>query len=441
MESIVPSNSVPLLRRVRSLTRRDSRQTGGLLRLAVSVLAVGQLTSFLCAEDVSHRSGSLGTADVRVTVTGHDFNRPDPFPGLGRFSWPGNVARMPDGELLLVHSAGYYHVSFAQPRLIEPTTRKRWLESGWPLDFDAPTGGRSMLVRSRDGGKSWSKPTTIVDLPWDDAPYGLLRCSDGTLLCFVNVQASWYGYSKAPEPFASQLNGLNTRQCVLRSTDAGRTWSAPVWLQSPGDFYQRSHAQPLLLPGGRILWPTYCKSRSEDRLFGAIHASDDNGKSWRLVSTLRRTGSDSDTASSTSGNIDEPALALLTDGRLFLISRPDGAWFTSDDEGLTWQFQGRLVTSGKFKAPRVFVLKDGTIVCVCTWRNLQVFIGKNAGTSWVGPLDLDASSYGYPGGYLLEDETMLVSYCSSGKAPNRIHLVRFRVDRDRSGIELLPVAD
>ena len=132
---------------------------------------------------------------------------------------------------------------------------------------------------------------------------------------------------------------------------------------------------------------------------------------------------------------------LLTDGRLFLISRPDGAWFTSDDEGLTWQFQGRLVTSGKFKAPRVFVLKDGTIVCVCTWRNLQVFIGKNAGTSWVGPLDLDASSYGYPGGYLLEDETMLVSYCSSGKAPNRIHLVRFRVDRDRSGIELLPVAD
>jgi hypothetical protein len=380
-------------------------------------------------------------ATLRVTVTGDDFNRPDRFPGLGDFSWPGNIARMPDGELLLAHSAGYYHVSFAQPRLIEPTTRKRWLASGWPLNFDAPTGGRSMLVRSQDGGKSWSKPTTIVDLPWDDGPYGLLRCNDGTLLCFINVQASWYGYKKAPEPFANQLNGLNTQQCVVRSTDSGRTWSSPIWLKSPGDFYERSHAQPLLLPSGRILWPAYCKSQSEERLFGAIHVSDDNGKTWRLLSTLRREGGDSDTASPMSGNIDEPAIAVLPDGRLFLITRPDGGWFISDDEGLTWQFHGRLVTSGKFKAPRVFVLKDGTIVCVCTWRNLQVFIGKSGGVSWTGPIDLDPSSYGYPGGFLLGDESMLVSYCSSGKAPNRIHLIRFKVKPGRSGIEVLPVTD
>ena len=134
-------------------------------------------------------------------------------------------------------------------------------------------------------------------------------------------------------------------------------------------------------------------------------------------------------------------MALLPDGRLFLITRPDGGWFTSNDEGLTWQLQGQLVTSGKFKAPRVFVLKDGTIVCVCTWRNLQVFIGKNSGAAWSGPLDLDSSSYGYPGGTLLEDDSMLVSYCSSGKAPNSIHLIRFQVNADRSGIELLPVSN
>ena len=426
-------------RRVTSLKRFDSRGVPFLLRLALVIVAAAVLATDVCAEDGVPNKLQNTAAELRVTVTGHDFNRPDQFPGLGRFSWPGNVAQMPDGELLLVHSAGYYHVSFAQPCLIEPATRKRWLASGWPLDFDAPTGGRSMLVRSRDGGQSWSKPTTIVDLPWDDAPYGLLRCNDGTLLCFINVQASWYGYEKAPVSFATQLSGLNSQQCVVRSTDSGRTWSAPIWLESPGSFYERSHAQPLLLPSGRILLPAYCKSRSEDRLFGAIHVSDDNGKTWRLLSTLQRPGSD--TASSTSGNIDEPAIALLPDGRLFLITRPDGGWFTSDDEGLTWQFQGQLVTSGKFKAPRVFALEDGTIVCVCTWRNLQVFIGKNGGTAWVGPLDLDSSSYGYPGGILLENDSMLISYCSSGKAPNSIHLIRFQVNEDRSGIELLPVSN
>lgn len=426
---------------MKSLTETKSEPEQFPARLLGVFLAVALFTPHACIADEPAPETSRDAAGLRVTVTGHDFNRPDPFPGRGQFSWPGNIARMPDGELLLVHSAGYYHVSFAQPRLIEPTTRKRWLAGGWPLDFPAPTGGRSMLVRSRDGGKSWGTPTTIVDLPWDDSPCGLLRCQDGTLLCFVNVQASWYGYEEAPAAFANQLNGLNTQQCVVRSTDSGKTWSSPVWLQSPGDFYERSHAQPLLLPSGRILWPTYCRSRSEERLFGAIHASDDNGKSWRLHSTLKRTGNDSDSASPTSGNIDEPAIALLPDGRLFLVTRPDGGWFLSNDEGLTWQFRGRLVTSGKFKAPRVFVLKDGTIVCVCTWRNLQVFIGTSGGASWVGPLDLDSSSYGYPGGLLLDDESMLVSYCSSGKAPNRIHLIRFRVNEERSDIELLPVSE
>ena len=32
---------------------------------------------------------------VRITVTGHDFNQPKPFPGRGGFSWPGNIVRMP----------------------------------------------------------------------------------------------------------------------------------------------------------------------------------------------------------------------------------------------------------------------------------------------------------------------------------------------------------
>ena len=378
-------------------------------------------------------------AKLRVAVTGHDVNRPKPFPGRGKFAWPGNMARLPDGELLLVHSAGYYHVSFAEPRLIEPTTRKRWLKQGWPLDFSAPTGGRSMLSRSKDGGKTWSRPRTLIDLPWDDAPYGLLRCNNGTLLCFINVQASWYGFDKAPQRFRKDLSGLNTKQCVVRSTDNGKTWSKPIWLKSAGTFYERSHAQPIKQPNGDILWPTYFKNAGNDRLHGAVHRSTDAGKNWMLLATIRRGGNTRDTASSASGNIDEPAIARLPDGRLFMITRPDGGYAFSKDNGKSWTFSGRLVTTGKFKAPRLFVLKDGTIVCVCTYRGLTVFMGKNAGKSWTGPISLDASSYGYPGGLKLADDTLLVSYCSSGRAPNRIFVARFRANEKRDGIELLPV--
>lgn len=382
---------------------------------------------------------SLTIKQARVAVTGHDVNRPDPFPGRGKFSWPGNIVRQPDGELLLVHSAGYYHASFAQPRLIAPETRKRWLAQGWPLDFEAPTGGRSMIVRSRDGGKTWSKPRTVIDLPLDDGAYGLLRCADGTLLCFINVQASWYGFQSAPEGFKNDIDGLNTQQCVVRSTDNGKTWSKPIWLKCPGNFYERSHAQPILLPDGGILWPTYFSNIGSPQLYGAIHRSDDSGKTWRTISTIKRKGNIDDTASKESANVDEPAIARLPDGRLFLICRPDGGRFYSDDNGVTWTAAGRLVTSGKFKAPRLFVLNDSTIVCVCTYGNLRVFIGRDGGKSWTGAIALDASSYGYPGGIKLDDESILVSYCSSGRAPNRVYVARFKVLESRSNIELVMI--
>ena len=83
------------------------------------------------------------------------------------------------------------------------------------------------------------------------------------------------------------------------------------------------------------------------------------------------------------------------------------------------------------------MLKDGTIVIMATYRNLQVWLGHNSGRDWTGPLTLDPKSYGNPGGTKLPDELLLISYCSSGRAPNRIYCVCFRVNEKRNGIDLL----
>jgi len=340
---------------------------------------------------------------------------------------------LPSGELLLVYTAGYWHVSFAQPRFIEAETRERWLASGWPLERAAPTGGRSMMCRSRNGGKTWTKPATIVDLPLDDGAYGLLRCGDGTLLCFINVQASWYGFDEAPEGFVDDIDGLNTKQCVVRSTDDGHTWSRPIWLDSPGKFYERSHAQPIRLPDGAILWPTYCADSREGVLYGAIHRSDDNGEHWRTVSTIRR---------DSGKNVDEPAIALMNDGRIVMAARPDGAQFFSDDDGATWSEAGQIVGSGRVKAPRLFVLSDGTLVCVCTYEgDLHGFISTDNAKNWTAPIPLDKSCYGYPGGVLLDDDTLLVSYCSAGRAPNRIYVARLQVNADKDSLSIAPIGE
>jgi len=300
-----------------------------------------------------------------------------------------------------------------------------------------------MSCRSKDGGRTWSQPETVVDTRWDERSVGLLRCRDGTVLCCVNVQASWSGFDEAPAEYADQLDGLNSKQYVIRSTDAGRSWSQPIWLDSPGKFYERGQSPPIQLPDGGILWATYCADSSAGPLFGSIRRSDDSGRTWKGVSTIRR-GEGKD--------VDEPAIARLADGRLILVCRPDGALYYSSDDGATWLESRSMIPEGWKKqgpdlvlAPRWLVLKGGALACVASYyspqharHGLHLFLSRDSGVSWTRPIPVDPNAYGYPALLDLKPGSLLIAYVTSAMPPVRLYGVRLQVG-DGEKVDFVPL--
>ena len=394
---------------------------------------------------------------ARICVTGFDHNRPDPFPGLGDFiGWVGGVKKLADGDLLFVHSAGYWHVSFAMPMVLKEDLVEPYRKAGFDLKQSAPTGGRIMACRSSDNGRTWTKPVTIYDGPRDTRPSAVFVTSKGTVIVVANMQASWYGFPEAPRGHQK----LNTRQLILRSTDHGHTWNKPTPLKSSGTYYTRGRSRILQLPDDGLLWMSYDMNKGSGVLNGTIHRSDNDGKSWRVISVIRRLKPDGDRVATadlvTSGDADaflklekpgdeklidtdEGDLGRLSSGRLVLVVRPDGGTLVSDDNGVTWRQISRVGPDYVY-APQLVVLADDTLVLTAGGSGGQaVFLSTNGGKDWSKPMAVDPAVYGYGRLTLLEDESMLMPYVERHGVPQRCYMVRFKVNQARDSIELLPI--
>ena len=379
------------------------------------------------------------TGDIsacRKMITGPGVNEHPPYPGCTGFvGWEG-ATLLSTGEMLCTFSAGYWHVSFPTPIDLKPDLLAQYRKSGFPdpATLDAPTGGRGLICRSKDLGKTWSQPVTLVDTPGDDRHPMVVELPGGTLLCQFFAIDNWYGYD-APPPGRNK----NSRVATVRSEDGGKTWTDLVYMPSPFAYYDRMCSKPLVLPNGGVLLSTYGKETWQSPEELGVYRSDDAGRSWRFVSRL----------AGTAGALDEPAITRAREGTIVMIARPNGEIAFSGDEGRTWSKPAPFGV--KMVAPFLLTLRDGTIACIFGWGatgGIQIMWSDDDGRTWTTPapdrgFKVDPSVYVYAAGCEMPDGSIYMVYYDphGNQTKTAVWSVRVRIRADRRGIDILPAGE
>ncbi len=259
--------------------------------------------------------------------------------------------------------------------------------------------GRLAWITSSDGGRTWSKPTTIVDGPYDDRNPSLCQAADGTIIV---------GYSEASTYDAKGRYDRRVGKFELftvASKDGGKSWSARRPMNIPQYPSGSVFGRALLLPDHTILMPVYWRSDC------SLLASRDHGATWTYYARV-------------AARCNEFSLARLPNGRLVAVARSNGlSCLHSDDNGKTWKSLGRITKPNQHPGD-ICVLKSGHLLLVYGSRvppyGVQAMLSRDGGRTWEAKhrvaLAWDSQNVdtGYPSVVQLDDGTIVVLYYAVG---------------------------
>jgi len=302
--------------------------------------------------------------------------------------------------------------------------------------------GKVQLIRSTDGGETWSTPKTIANGPLDDRDAGVVQLPNGEVIVtwFTSVAyASAWEVKHHPEflrhheKIPPEVVEENLGYYLIRSADNGETWSKPLKLANCD---QTPHG-PIVLKDGSLL---QIGRRTQDDRFAAgrnafgktiisVSRSTDGGRAWTyLCPEIPSANGEGEVPHM----FHEPHVAELPDGTLVGMVRYHGndgdrrlngngymRSTVSTDGGKTWSPMAKTPLLGL--PPHLLALPDGRLVCVYGRRLADPGFGEFACVSADGGRTWDVEheirlvgshngDLGYPASTLLADGWILTVY-------------------------------
>ncbi|HZT20105.1 MAG TPA: sialidase family protein [Dongiaceae bacterium] len=302
---------------------------------------------------------------------------------------------------------------------------------------------RNWLMRSSDGGRSWSAPEVVPGYGWSGVECAGLTDLGGGRVMLNQWRFVWHPLAaarrradraslrfpaellqalalspeletdraalEAPEGIAPWARGGGEAVAHL-SDDGGASWRESWRIDTApfsGGYGMRGAVR---LSGGALLLPL-----SDIPHYRQVFVvrSEDGGRSW---------GRPALAAALPGSEFEEPALLELPGGRLLMLLRDNGrrrlhrVW--SDDAGRSWTAPEALPIEGY--PPHLLALPDGRILCTYGWRRpdygIRAVLSADGGQSWDMERairirgGLPNTDLGYPSTVLAEDSSLFTVY-------------------------------
>jgi hypothetical protein len=281
--------------------------------------------------------------------------------------------------------------------------------------------GRTQMVRSNDGGKSWSEPITINNTPLDDRDSGIIETEKGTLLVSWFTSLAFEDPKYVPPEEAEKWRrhaekiDIKTRKYwfgswIRRSTDGGASWEEPIKVK-----VSAPHG-PIQLTNGRLIYLGNGEVNGTPTI--AAEESLDDGKTWRVIGRVPIERMEN-------LKFCEPHLVEIEDGRLLAMLRTGTRKMEerflyqteSMDGGRTWSEPHRTPIWGY--PPHLLRLKNGWIL-VTYGRRIYPYgeyacISRDGGNTWEIENEVELCSsmsddLGYPASVQLQDGSIFTVY-------------------------------
>lgn len=223
-----------------------------------------------------------------------------------------------------------------------------------------PAGDRALVMRSRDGGLTWSTPELAFPLP--GTAYHAIRvleARDGTLHAVFHILGAGPGY-----------RGRLYEVYTTRRATSSATWTPPEkivpgYIGSIRGFIQHPATGRLILAVARAI-PDRETAPKSGPDFGwndtFVYTSDDAGVTWQQSPDVLRI--ELPTPNVTRYGAIEPNLLALRDGRTWMLLRDRGGrlWESFSATGQRWSSPARTAFISSDSPAELLRLRDGRIV-------------------------------------------------------------------------------